>query len=166
MTGIAKYDFGSKFLESKGQPIEHNGKQIVMLDRIPAKLNDEFIVTIESTNSPHTQGIGISEDVDVFGEKNKKTVIFEYVSIPPGDRSHEKSKLPFSFTVKCRNIKGFLSFYNMCIFQGRQEWWHGGAGMMIDNLNNGKRYYCNDFELDDDFNDIVFTVTKSNVLNE
>jgi len=161
MTHNAKYDFGSQFIKSKGQSIEYDGKEIFMIDRVPAKLNEEFVITIESTNSPHTQGVGISEGVEVFGVKNKRAVVFEYVSLPPEERKTKKSKLPFSFKVKYRNKKGFLTFYNMCLFHGRQEWWHGGAGMIVENIENGKRYHCNYFELNDDFDDIIFTVTKS-----
>jgi hypothetical protein len=166
MTYIEKYDFGSQFIKSKEQPIEYDGKQIVMIDRVPAKLNEEFVVTIESTNSLHPQGVGISEGVEVFGEKNKRAVVFEYVSLPPDERKANKSKFPFSFKVKCRNKKGFITFYNMCLFQGRQEWWHGGAGMIVEDIENGKRYYCNDFELNDDFDDIIFTVTRSAAPNK
>lgn len=155
-------NFGQLFIESKGEPIAFDGRQLVMLDRFPAAFNQRFTVTIESTNSRYPQGIGISEGVEVFGECVKRAVVWEYFSLPPDERNGTKSKLPFSFDVVCRNKKGTLCFYNMTEFMGRQEWWHGGACMIAMDIPGGRRYLCNDFELDDDFDDLVFTVVTDN----
>jgi len=44
--------------------------------------------------------------------------------------------------------------------------WHAGlcngAAMYSEDIPNGKRYFCNDGVEDDDFDDIVFTVTRKN----
>jgi hypothetical protein len=157
-------NFGQMFIESRGMPIQHDGKTLIMLDRLPAKLGDKFTVTIESTRSSHPQGVGVSEGLEVFGERVKRAVIWEYFSLPPEERAAERSRLPFSFQVVCRNKKGSLSFYNMTEFQGRQEWWHGGSCMIADDIPGGRRYCCNDFELDEDFDDLVFTVVRSSDL--
>lgn len=159
---MSGYNFGELFIESKGQPITVDGRTLVMLDRIPAKFNQRFLVTIESTNSDYPQGVGISEGVKVFGERVKRAVVWEYFSLPPEQRESSKSKLPFSFEVVCRNKKGTLIFYNMAEFRGRQEWWHGGSCMIASDIPGGRRYLCNDFELDDDFDDLVFTVVWEN----
>src|SRR5262249_15796808 len=53
------------------------------------------------------------------------------------------------------------SFYNMTEFRGRQEWWHGGSCMIAEDIPGGRRYRCNDFELDEDFDDLVFSVVRS-----
>src|SRR5262245_15604195 len=154
-------NFGQLFIKSRGAPIQHDGKTLIMLDKLPAKLGDRFSVTIESTRSPYPQGVGVSEGVEVFGERVKRAVIFEYVSLPPELRETERSRLPFSFEVFCRNKKGSLSFYNMTEFRGRQEWWHGGSCMFAEDIQGGRRYHCNDFESDDDFDDLVFSVVRS-----
>ena len=156
-------DFGQLFIKSKGQPIPYAGKSLVLSDRVSAVRGQRFTVTIESTASPYAQGIGISEGVVIFGEPVKKGVVWEYFSLPPEERQRMRSSLPFSFEVECSNNKGWLSFYNMAEFQGRQEWWHAGSCMWVEPIPGGRRYHCNDFELDDDFNDIVFTVTWVNV---
>jgi hypothetical protein len=154
------FDFGGRFMESKGQPIQHAGRTLQMIDRFPASLGEELVVTIESTASPHIQGVGFSEGVEVFGQKEKKAVVFEHFSIPPEERAHTKSRLPFTFAVTCRNKKGFVSFYNMALTGERQSWWHAGSAMIAEEIAGGRRYRCNDFDFDDDFDDLIFTVKK------
>lgn len=157
---MAAPNFGQLFIESKGAPISYKGKSLIMLDRIPAKLGERFLVTIESTKAEYPQGIGVSEGVEVFGAKGKRVVVWEYFSLPLEERQTKRSALPFTFEVTCRNKKGRLAFYNMTEFMGRQEWWHGGSCMIASDIPGGKRYHCNDFALDDDFDDLVFTVIK------
>lgn len=155
-------NFGQLFIKSRGKPIKHAGRTLIMADKLPAKLGDRFTVTIESTRSPYPQGVGVSEGVEVFGERVKRAVILEYVSLSPELRTKKRSDLPFSFEVTCRNKKGSLSFYNMAeIQEGHLNWWHGGSCMIAEDIPGGRRYRCNDFELDDDFDDLVFTVLKS-----
>ena len=156
-------NFGQLFIESKGRAIEFHGKSLVLSDRIPARRGQRFIVTIETTSSEHPQGVGISEGVLIFEEQVKRGVVWEYFSVPPEDREQHRSVLPFTFEVECRNDKGWLSFYNMAEYKGRQEWWHAGSCMWVEEIPGGRRYHCNDFELDDDFNDIVFTVSWTDV---
>ena len=46
------------------------------------------------------------------------------------------------------------------------HWWRGvrgrtyGAGMIVEEIENGFRYYCNDGYPDEDFNDIVFRIER------
>jgi hypothetical protein len=154
------FDFGRRFMESKGQPVTHGDRLLLMMDRFPANLGEEFLVTIESTASSYIQGVGFAENVEVFGQKEKKAVVFEHFSVLPEERAQTKSRLPFSFTVTCRSKKGFISFYNMALVGDRQEWWHAGSAMVVEEIDGGRRYHCNDFEFDDDFDDLVFTVKK------
>lgn len=156
-------DFGQLFIQSRGAPIQHAGKMLIMLDKLPARLGERFIVTIEATRSPYPQGVGVSEGVEVFGERVKRAVIWEYYSLPPELRESERSRLPFGFEVVCRNKQGSLSFYNMTDCQGCQAWWHGGACMIAEDIPGGRRYRCNDIELDEDFDDMVFSVVRASM---
>ena len=158
---MAVPNFGELFIASGGQPLSYGDRTLVMLDRFPAKLGERLLVTIESTKSPWPQGIGMSTDVEVFGSRQKRAVVWEYFSVRPEDRERVRSNLPFSFAVTCRNKSGFISFYNMTEFNGRQEWWHGGRCMVSSEIEGGRRYLCNDHELDDDFNDLVFNVVRA-----
>lgn len=49
-------------------------------------------------------------------------------------------------------------------YYGSRYWKAGegnGAAMYSEDIPNGKRYFCNDGEEDDDFDDIIFTVTRA-----
>jgi len=155
------FDFNRRFAETKGGPIEYKGNQLILMDKIPAKLGEVFLVTIESTNSQYPQGVGISDGVEVFGERLKRAVVWEYFSLPPKKRKRKRSSLPFQFKVQCRNKSGFLHFYNMAEVDGRQEWWHYASCMIPENIQNGRRYRCNDFQPNDDFDDIIFRVERT-----
>jgi hypothetical protein len=159
-THVAVPNFGELFIASRGQPLSYGSKTLLMLDRFPAKLGERLLVTIESTESPWPQGIGMSSGLEVFGSRERRAVVWEYFSVQPEDRERIRSNLPFSFEVTCRNKSGFVSFYNMTEIHGRQEWWHGGSCMVSSEIDGGRRYLCNDFELDDDFNDLVFSVVR------
>ncbi len=37
---------------------------------------------------------------------------------------------------------------------------HNGAAMIVEKIENGRRYRCNDGTPDDDFDNIIFTVQK------
>ena len=158
---MAVPNFGELFIASRGEPLSYEGRTLVMLDRFPAKFGERLLVTIESTNSVWPQGIGMSTGVEVFGSREKRAVVWEYFSVEPKNRKRIRSNLPFSFEVTCRNKSGFISFYNMTEFDGRQESWNGGSCMVSSEIDGGRRYSCNDFELDDDFDDLVFSVVRA-----
>ena len=49
----------------------------------------------------------------------------------------------------------------MTEFQGRPSGGTGGSCMIAEGIPGGRRYHCqNDFELDEDFDDLVLTVVK------
>jgi hypothetical protein len=153
-------EFGEMFLAAKGAPLTYGDKTLIMGDKLPARLGEHFLVTIESTDSEYPQGVGVSEGIEVFGEKVKRAVVWEYFSLPPEERQSRRSRLPFSFEVICRNKKGFIWFYNMTEYKGRQEWWTRGHAIHAVEIEGGKRYFCNDFTPDDDFDDLIFTVVR------
>ena len=153
-------NFGEMFMAAKSGQISYRDRTLVLSDSVPAQLGQRFSVTIESTNARFPQGVGVSTDVAVFGEAVPRAVVWEYFSVPPAERTFRRSQLPFMFEVECRSPTGELSFYNMAELDGgKQSWWHGGSCMWVEPIAHGRRYHCNDFELDDDFDDIIFTVT-------
>lgn len=155
-------NFGELFIRSKGEPLAYAGQTLVMLDKFPARLGERLLVTIESTRASWPQGVGMSNGVEFFGTRAERGVVWEYFSVPPDERPSTPSRLPFSFEVTCRNRAGSISFYNMTEFEGRQECWTGGSCMIVTEMADGRRYACNDFDPDDDFDDLVFTVRRVN----
>jgi hypothetical protein len=107
-------EFGDMFMASKGAPLTYGDKTLIMGDKLPARLGERFRVTIESTDSEYPQSVGTAEGIEVFEEKVKRAVIWEYFSVPPEDRPSCRSRLPFSFEVVCRHVVGrklgFLCF--------------------------------------------------------
>jgi hypothetical protein len=159
MTAEFNYDFNRLFVENKGGPITYKGQSLVLSDKVTASFGEIFTVTIESTQSRFPQGVGISEGVEVFGQRTKKAVVWEYFSVPPQDRIRVRSRLPFSFEVICRNKQGFLHFYNMAEVEGRARWEYAAA-MIVDDIPTGRRYRCNDWQPNDDFHDVIFRVER------
>ncbi|OJW19261.1 MAG: hypothetical protein BGO58_03090 [Sphingopyxis sp. 65-8] len=41
---------------------------------------------------------------------------------------------------------------------GVMQSWHAGGAMIVEEIENVRRYLCNDGELDDDFDDLIFTL--------
>jgi len=62
-----------------------------------------------------------------------------------------------------RTKNGHIHVWNVWNFA---HWWKGidyglyGAGMIVEEIERGFRYYCNDGYPDDDFNDIVFRIER------
>jgi hypothetical protein len=152
------YDFVSLIVKAKPNPCIYKGKTLLLSDTFPAKLGDAFVVTIESTRSSYPQGVGVSEGVEVFGQRVKRAVVWEYFSVHPDSRKDVRSRLPFSFELSCRNKSGFLRFYNMVERDGSQLYGYQGMAMIVEDIPGGRRYRCNDWQLNDDFDDIVFRV--------
>jgi hypothetical protein len=44
--------------------------------------------------------------------------------------------------------------------RGTTDAWHNGAAMIVHDISNGKQYQCNDGHPDDNFDDLVFRVTR------
>ncbi|MDR7000196.1 hypothetical protein [Neobacillus niacini] len=69
--------------------------------------------------------------------------------------------VPKIFEVDVEIIEGSLGIGHFCDNTGTGSCVLGFSGfaMMIEELNNNKkRYYCNDFEADDDFDDLIFEI--------
>lgn len=98
-------------------------------------------------------------EVQVFTKKDHifisniwEETIYEKVVIDGTKPAHENEK-----TIKYPEGKKVTCYAN----SGR---WHAGlcngAAMYSEDIPNGKRYHCNDGVEDDDFDDIIFTVTR------
>ncbi len=158
-----------KFLESSTAPLStvHNGRKILAGDRFPILNKDILIVTTEKTNSKYRQGFCfdlegyIKYSGQIFKE-GKGINFFLWESLKPHELQFFTKK-PYIFI---RNVwvAGLDRFEDPACYVGCDEWrkndqW-AGAGMIVEEIENGRRYYCNDGECDDDFDDIIFTVTR------
>jgi len=161
-------DFGKLFLESKGKPISYNGNTLVMADKFPVEDGDKLRICIESSSSKYPQGItvDITGSCEVQGKVFKKGKGIRMLFWADAELIDPKNIELTVFTTT-----GYVVIYNIWeqinqyIAGGLKEsksveYWHGGAAMIVEEIENGRRYRCNDGTSDDDFDDIVFTVQK------
>ncbi len=177
--------------ETFPQKRTYKGKTIFLVERFPIENKERLKFTIESTNSRYRQGFYIGflkkgylkldndpkkykspnkllldedEEVEVttkdgcifIGNFWEETIYEEHKSghFQKADGTFSHSKI-----VEYPEGKPVICYVN----SGR---WNAGlcngAAMYSEEIPNGKRYFCNDGVEDDDFDDIVFTVTRQN----
>jgi len=164
-------DFGQLFIESKAQPIEWKGNTLIMADKFPVKNGDTLLISIEKTNSDFRQGICV--DITGSCETNGKIhkigkgirMLFWEDTAPKQIKLKVITKQDF---VWIDNIWERTSFCLVSDSSGKSirreskvvDSGHNGAAMIVEEIENGRRYRCNDGKPDDDFDDIIFTVQK------
>ncbi len=141
--------FGSLFIQSKGQPIEYNGRTIHLSDRVPIGSSASIRLTFESVASDWRQGVFLTTDgwFEVDGLKiNKKTVLWQDTA-------------PKEVVVSVTSKKGVLWVKNVWdTGNGVMDSGHNGAAMIVEEDGACRRYLCNDGRPDDDFDDLVFRI--------
>lgn len=145
----------------------YNGKKVVAGDEFPIKDREILIITTEKTNSSYRQGFcfeveGYLKFQGKILKKGKRVNLFLWENKEP----YELQFFTTSSHIFIQNawVGGFDKVNDPACYVGGREWlmhdhW-GGAGMIVEEIENGRRYYCNDGECDDDFDDIIFTVTR------
>lgn len=164
-------DFEELFIHSKGQPIEYNGHRIVRADKFPVKNGDILIACIEKANSDCRQGlcIDITGHCEMDGEVCKKgkgvRMLFWSDTAPKQIKLKVFTKKDF---VWVENIWESINSYIVTDSDGNPvtkqsasvESRRYGAAMIVEEIENGRRYKCNDWHPDENFEDIVFTVQR------
>ncbi len=151
--------FETFFRNSKGKPIEYKGKVLVLADKFPIANGDKLIISIESTNSKYRQGFSIDvtgkcEYMGNMYEKGKGiNMLFWENTLPKQAELTVFTKEGFVWIVN------FWEETNHLGTKSRHKG-HNGAAMIIEEIENGKRYRCNDGHPDEDFDDIIFTVQR------
>lgn len=146
--------FADMFIEP-GQPIEYKGKKIYSADFIYGPKEFKAIVSMISTNSEYKQGLSFN----MTGMKGKLT--YDGHTLTEGGYKFWEDKVPKEFTVDVKIEEGVLLINNFCDNTGTGSCVSGFSGfaMRIENIReNKKRYYCNDFEPNDDFDDLIFEI--------
>ena len=156
MTRIHKlnqeYGFQRAFERSNGNPIEYSGRIIQLFDLFPVKYGERLQIVVESVNSDYPQVIQLEGRIVLDGERHEKSCIYV-----------DSNKLPFETEVTSRKRNGYLWVCNgwtKSTSHRKVDWSEGGAAMIVEELSNGRRYNCNDFQLNDDFNDLIFRIER------
>jgi len=153
-------DFSREFISSKGQPIVYKGKTLCLMDRIPISKTQSVRVVIEEINSNTRQGLVL----DIF----RGNIIYNGVEY----KRKSKNGICIDFwadeatfqTLTFKNTNRVLNVWNFweqetCIGSGKMKnAWTYGAAMIVEELPNGRRYRCNDWEPDEDFDDLIFRI--------
>ena len=138
---------------------EHNGKIIRRWYAIEKDGNYDLIIKIISTNSAHMQGIAL-----FFSEfKGKLQLNGKSLPVLKGKFKHyvfsENQIQPDGLTLSVLAEKGHLVLANgsQLLDDGHFECGAFGCAFWIEILaENHFRFHCNDYEMDDDFDDLVF----------
>jgi hypothetical protein len=158
--------FDNLFAESKDGLIHYNGKNLIRADKFPVKNRDTLIASIEIANSNCRQGFVIDVtgycemDGEIFKKGKGVRMIFWQDTMPKEVKLKVFTKQDF---VHIYNIwEGTTSYlaYGMERESKGIDYFLNGAAMIVEEIENGRRYYCNDGEPDEDFDDIIFTVRK------
>lgn len=164
-------DFSELFRASKAQPIHYKGNVLVLSDKFPVENGDILVASIEKSNSDCRQGlcIDITGSCEFEGKliKQGKGIRMIFWS----DTAPEEIKL------KVITKKDFVRVYNIWEKTSRYpiggpngetvmkeskslDYGRYGSAMIVEEIENGRRYRCNDWHPDENFDDIVFTIQK------
>ncbi|MDX8430216.1 MAG: hypothetical protein SNF33_00165 (plasmid) [Candidatus Algichlamydia australiensis] len=158
-------NFNKLFENSKGKPINYNGKILTRFDNFAIENGESLVICIESTNSKNTQGVA----VDITGscmfngrEWNQGKGVFMVF--------WEKSEVydPKNIELKICSTKGSVKIRNIWESTDHRgssfvDYGRYGSAMILEEIPGGKKYSCNDWTPDENFDDIIFTVKKMGV---
>lgn len=162
--------FEKLFIDSKGQPITYKGRTLVLVDKFPVSNEDTLLITIEKSSTDRREGVAIDItghcqiDWKVFKPCKGVMMLFWADTADNPTRIKVFTKEGF---VRIKNIWEQTNTYlvgtsaNPLQKESKSvESGYNGAAMIVEEIENGRRYRCNDGEPDDDFDDIVFTIQR------
>lgn len=155
------------------QSIEYKGRIVVLSDRFQVNKKENLIINIEHTKSPLLQGIRLRIEGRCYvnGEAFNQGKLINLLLWEESNWYDLKNHQEVEIHSNSPNIhisNAWMIVQNgedgpPC-WAGGDQWMRndemGGAGMIVEEIENGKQYYCNDGDCDDDFDDIIFTVTR------
>lgn len=144
-------EFEKLFIDSKGQPIRYQNKEVKMIDRINLSKNTNKIrINFLNTDSVWKQGITIKTSgyFEINSKKiPDKIVLWEHTA-------------PNEVELIVKSNDKILIVYNVWeTGDGTIHYWHNGGAMYIEEKDGKRIYNCNDGFPDDDFNDLVFAIS-------
>ena len=168
-------DFGKLFMETKEDFIIYEGKKLFVADKFPIKNGDVLKVNIESTRSDCRQGatIDITRWCEINGEVIKKgkglRIQFWEDTFEKNMKLKVYTKQDYVYVYNMYEVKySYLvadEFGNLVNKEKtRLDWGHNRAAMIVEEIENGRRYRCSDIKADGNFDNIVFTVQRVNPL--
>ena len=145
--------FSMLFDEVQEDSVIYNGRKIMCIDKLSVEKN--FIAEIEliSTNSKWRQGISFFTEGSI--DVGKGIVGSEHIFWE--ELWTELNMGPIRIEGQSEN--GIFMIWNSWDWAGCIESWTMNGAMIKEVVNENEFiYYCNDREVDDDFDDIVFKI--------
>ena len=145
--------FSVMFQEQHSNVIEYNGKIINSFFKFEQRGEFIFKFKFVSTNSEHKQEIRLACD------QFDGSVEFRGKEIEFGKSRFKQVAFCETIENKQFEIKVVLKDGSLGIFNASEPGgsWVRGCAMIIEKkCQNKYRFYCNDFENDDDFDDLIF----------
>ncbi len=152
-------NFTELFKQANWQPITYKGNTLVLVDRFPVENGDTLLISIEKTNSDCRQGLSL----DITGWCELNGQIYKQGN---GVRMQFwEDTAPKQIKLKVFTKKSHIFIENIWestnhIGTKSTDSRRFGAAMIVEEIKNGRRYRCNDWHPDDNFDDIVFTVER------
>ncbi len=143
--------FEGLFRKSDGKPIEYKGRRLCLVDMIPlSECAHRFRLTMEQSNSEWRQGVFLrsQKPIEINGRAlSGKVCVW-----------HDTSPI-VEFALPQNSVE--LGVNNVWdTGDGATDYWVAGAAMYVESISGGKRYYCNDGHMNDDLNDLIFTLEE------
>ena len=143
--------FEAEFRRSRGQPITYRSQILQLFDRFPLLGCQQLWFVVEQTQSVWRQGAVLRlKGLFIVNEcKIRDSIVLWEDSAPP------------EVDIQVQTQDEHILIHNVWDRgNGVLDAWHNGAAMKVDELKNGRRYYCNDGHPDENFTDIVFRLER------
>ncbi len=142
-----------KFMQSGGEPIEHDGQTVHSYYRIPVKNGDRLAVRFLRSTSHPVQGVGLKAEkchAQIAGSTSRRFVLWRNTAPDRVEVTILKAK-PDAYLV--------LQNYWQHDIYGTIMMGLGNAGMVVQpQPGEGLLFRCSDGGLEPDFNDLVFLI--------
>lgn len=126
-----------------------NVGDVVAIEAFPIQDGERLELTFEGGHAERPQGVWLSTDVHVVINA------MEYPSA-----SVWQDSAPQTVRIQCRTMNGALMLYNIWEREGKPESLAWSSGMLVEELERGRRYRCNDIGFETKFDKIVFRLER------
>ena len=133
------------------QAFKEKGREdVIKIDVFPIQDGDLVTLTFESVNSPWRQGVWLKTDdyLIVNGQRPPSVQLWQ-------------DNAPNEVSVQCHTHNGCLHLYNIWDKGHGRESQSWTAGMLVEELASGRRYFCNDIGFDTKFDKLIFRVERA-----
>jgi hypothetical protein len=123
--------------------------QVVKIDVFPVTDKEKILLTFESKNSKWKQGVILcgAGELDVGGQRLPGVILW-YETVPQ------------QVQIQCFINSGLLIVYNVWDRGiGRNSQSHS-SGMLVEEMEFGRRYRCNDIGFETNFDKLVFKIER------